>query len=204
MTDIVSAEHREAQVAELEAEIDRLRADLTSIINQSTEAFRRLRQAEPEVERLRAENEELRRWKAMDKPLTAAMAVIQSDMEKLRAEKKELTAALAYCTRPGKRARDALAKADKPMTFDRNVIVLIGLLAIVAMLVLILYAKAELIEPTNCGHLREGIAELEQKLADRGLSPSEIATLEYMRRWMDRERCDSKDKTRKKVGDRLG
>jgi Tfp pilus assembly protein PilN len=38
-----------------------------------------------EIERLKAENADLRRWKAMDKPLTAAMKVVSNDMQRLRA-----------------------------------------------------------------------------------------------------------------------
>jgi hypothetical protein len=38
-----------------------------------------------EIERLRAENVDLRRWKALDKPLTAAMAIVNTDIERLRA-----------------------------------------------------------------------------------------------------------------------
>jgi hypothetical protein len=74
-----------------------------------------------EIERLRAENEELRRWKAMDKPLTAAMAVVQSDVEKLRAAKAELVAVLRVALNewqsgrhfPEERVLAAIAKAEK-------------------------------------------------------------------------------------------
>jgi hypothetical protein len=47
-----------------------------------------------EIERLRAENEDLRCWKAMDKPLTAAMAVVNSDVQRLRAQLTEAAAFL--------------------------------------------------------------------------------------------------------------
>jgi len=47
-----------------------------------------------ENERLRAENENLRRWKAMDKPLTAAMAVVSNDMQRLRADCEQAAAFL--------------------------------------------------------------------------------------------------------------
>lgn len=50
--------------------------------------------AEREIERLRAENENLRRWKALDKPLTAAMAIANGTNTKLRAKVDRLSAAL--------------------------------------------------------------------------------------------------------------
>jgi len=48
-----------------------------------------------EIDRLRAENENLRRWKALDKHITAAMAIVQSDTQKLRADNARLQARLA-------------------------------------------------------------------------------------------------------------
>ena len=48
-----------------------------------------------EIERLKAENEDLRRWKAMDKPLTAAMGVVAADLQQLRAEIERLRAEVA-------------------------------------------------------------------------------------------------------------
>lgn len=45
-----------------------------------------------DVERLRQENADLRRWKALDKPLTAAMAIANSHLVPLRAEIERLRA----------------------------------------------------------------------------------------------------------------
>jgi len=36
------------------------------------------------------EIEQLRQWKALDKPITASMAIVKSDMDKLRAENERL------------------------------------------------------------------------------------------------------------------
>lgn len=41
--------------------------------------------AADEIERLRAENANLRRWKALDKPITAAMEIANSHMARMRA-----------------------------------------------------------------------------------------------------------------------
>ncbi len=66
-----------------EAEIERLELEIAAW-RQSSD----LKAAE--IKRLRAENEDLRRWKAMDKPLTAAMAVVNNDVVALRAEVERL------------------------------------------------------------------------------------------------------------------
>jgi uncharacterized small protein (DUF1192 family) len=47
-------------------------------------------EAADEIKRLTAENADLRRWKALDKPLTAAMAIVVTDMQQLRAEVERL------------------------------------------------------------------------------------------------------------------
>jgi len=47
-----------------------------------------------EIERLKAENADLRRWKAMDKPITAAMSVVSNDMQRLKAQNTEVAAYL--------------------------------------------------------------------------------------------------------------
>lgn len=62
-----------------------------------------LKEARAEIERLTAENADLRRWKALDKPLTAAMAVVVTDMQRLRAEIERLK-----------------AEGDNAMTDERN------------------------------------------------------------------------------------
>jgi hypothetical protein len=54
----------------------------------------RYNEAADEIERLRVENENLRRWKAMDKPITAAMAVVSNDMQRLKAQHTEAAAFL--------------------------------------------------------------------------------------------------------------
>jgi hypothetical protein len=51
-------------------------------------------EAANEIKRLRTQNDELRRWKALDKPLAAAMSVVSADMQRLRAKNAELLAAL--------------------------------------------------------------------------------------------------------------
>jgi cell division protein FtsB len=53
-----------------------------------------IEQLRAEIERLKKENEDLRRWKAMDKPLTAAMGVVVADIQQLRAQNDKLRAAL--------------------------------------------------------------------------------------------------------------
>jgi hypothetical protein len=50
--------------------------------------------AEADNKRLRSENEKLRRWKAMDKPITAAMAVVSNDVQRLKAQNTEVAAFL--------------------------------------------------------------------------------------------------------------
>lgn len=52
------------------------------------------RKAESDVARLEAENANLRRWKALDKPLTAAMAIANGTTAKLRADAARLRAEL--------------------------------------------------------------------------------------------------------------
>lgn len=51
-----------------------------------------------EIERLRAENEKLQHWKALDKPLTAAMEIANSHVASMRAERAALLAALKTLT----------------------------------------------------------------------------------------------------------
>jgi hypothetical protein len=77
--DIVEAEEAMEKGAD---EIRRLRK-LAQTVMGLTEGRDQL---EAEIERLRAENADLRRWKALDKPLTAAMAIAQAEIERLRAE----------------------------------------------------------------------------------------------------------------------
>jgi len=47
------------------------------------------RELRAEIEQLKAENADLRRWKAMDKPLTAALKVVSNDMQRLKAQTAE-------------------------------------------------------------------------------------------------------------------
>jgi len=55
-------------------------------------ADRALRAALDEIERLTQQNTDLRRWQALEKPLTAAMSIVVTDMQELRAEIERLTA----------------------------------------------------------------------------------------------------------------
>jgi hypothetical protein len=57
--------------------------------HEMTDILTTKRQLEAEVKRLRKENEDLRRWKALDKPLTAAMYIANTEIQHLRAEKIE-------------------------------------------------------------------------------------------------------------------
>lgn len=41
-----------------------------------------------EIARLRAENHDLRRWRALNKPLTAALSIANSHLARLRAERE--------------------------------------------------------------------------------------------------------------------
>lgn len=56
--------------------------------------YSRERTLQSRVWSLEAENADLRRWKAMEKPLTAAMKVVASDVQKLRGEVKRLRSEL--------------------------------------------------------------------------------------------------------------
>jgi hypothetical protein len=67
-----------------------------------------------EIARLRAENENLRRWKALDKPLTAAMEIAnlaidqrRAENDCLRAQRDQLLAALK-----------TLVESDNPILED--------------------------------------------------------------------------------------
>jgi uncharacterized small protein (DUF1192 family) len=44
-----------------------------------------MKEAADEIDRLEAENADIRRWRALDKPLTAAMAIANSEIERLQA-----------------------------------------------------------------------------------------------------------------------
>jgi hypothetical protein len=57
----------------------------------TTKAIEAMREAKEEIERLQAHNADLRRWRALDKPLTAAMSIANSYNAPLRAEIERLT-----------------------------------------------------------------------------------------------------------------
>lgn len=67
---------------------------------------------------LRAENERLRRWKALDKPVTAAMEIANSHLATMRAENKRLHAAIAYVRQRSARACEILNEFDA--TYEQN------------------------------------------------------------------------------------
>jgi hypothetical protein len=68
-----------------------------------------------EMRELRAENADLRRWKALDKPLTAAMAVVNNDMQRLRTQ---LTEAAAFLDGQADRLDDMIAQGRRTPAGD--------------------------------------------------------------------------------------
>jgi hypothetical protein len=48
------------------------------------------REAADEIERLTQQNADLRRWRALDKPITAAMKIVSNEMRELRTENERL------------------------------------------------------------------------------------------------------------------
>lgn len=88
-------------------EIERLKAENDVLHKTDKWRYETVLQLKAEIERLRQQNCELRRWKSMDKPITAAMAVVNGDVQALRAEIERLRAAL-------KNARDALHNDFEP------------------------------------------------------------------------------------------
>jgi hypothetical protein len=92
------AERQRADNAKLRAEIERLVGEIEKIWQTQARAAllreQEMKEKRAEIERLRRENEDLRRWKAMDKPFTAAMGVVVADIQQLRAERDAARAAL--------------------------------------------------------------------------------------------------------------
>lgn len=86
----------------LRAELERLRAAYDSRGGEMDSMRMVLAQTQKwnedslaEIKRLQQENADLRRWKALDKPITAAMNVVNNDVQSLRAEIKRLRAEAA-------------------------------------------------------------------------------------------------------------
>ena len=71
-----------------------------------------IKRLKAEIDRLEAANADLRRWKAMDKPLTAAMGVVAADTQQLRAEVERLRAMLTAKTLGYELLASTLEKRD--------------------------------------------------------------------------------------------